>query len=393
MVEADYMFTLKDAALNNFIDDSTIALPRYQRKLTWGAKQNFEFCLSIFKDFPLGVIVINIESDEKGKFKKWLLDGRQRRNVLTRMQNPEEIYGWAKLCIGFKAKDSMEEIRDTFWNEVDEFLEPEDDTKELDGIGENNCLSEPPKIQETELEDNEEIEQNDNNDVEFKFDESEIVGNSEKKFVRGDLNRLLDLILMVHPLRGKKSGFTRNFDFSKYLDDLDFVGIDGSIDTEELLLWIGYKKDRAEKAGKYPPDQNEFLNWLKQGTRLKKRSDQALINEISRRWAAIERILNTLDGLSLQLNEGRIGYLLLDNSDNRDAQKIFELINSSGTKLEAVEILSAKPTWNVKVEKVSDEVSDGIKKLYDHLGVTQQDIVKWDIAATSIKRINFDYII
>ena len=390
------MFTIQEPSLKNFIEDSKIILPRYQRKLTWGVKQNFEFCLSIFKDYPLGVVVINIESDEKSKFQKWLLDGRQRRNVLIQMQNPEEIYRWAKAFIPFTVYQPAEVIRGLFWEKVDEFIEPGDEPEEPkrpDGEVDLDEYELVAKEEKSFLKPEEDTEESKRPDGEVDLDEYELVAKEEKSFVRGDLNRLLDIILMVHPLIGKKSGLTRNFDFSKYLDDLEFVGADGSIDTDELLLWIGYKKERAEKAGNYPPDKKEFLNWIKKGARLKKKSDFSLISEIDRRWAAIERILNTLDALSLQLNEGKIGYLVLQNTDNRDAQKIFQLINSSGTKLEAVEILSAKPTWNIKVDKVSSEVSDGVKKLYEHLGVTQQDIVKWDIAATSIKRINFNYII
>lgn len=378
-------FALQEATLNNFIDDGKIILPRYQRKLTWTQRQNFEFSLSVFKDFPLGVVVINLEEDDNGTFQKWLLDGRQRRNVLTEMQNPEKIYIWAKAAIGFKVNDTKERVRELFWEEVDKFLEPEE--KEENG-------DDKPSFQDSEseepasTEEDEEIEGEEENNT-----YNENISINGKKFVRGDVGRLLEIIYMIHPMRGKKNGLTRNFDFSKYLDGLDFIGDDGSVDSEELLLWIGYKKDRAEKTGNYPPDKGEFLKWLKQGTMLKAKSDQKLISEIERRWPEIIQILNILDVLSLQLNEGKIGYLVLQNADTRDAQKVFELINSSGTKLEAAEILSAKPSWNVKIDNVPTNVLEDVKKLYDQLGIKQQDVVKWDTIATSLQRIDLDYII
>ena len=58
--------------LNNKID-----LPRFQRKATWDERDNFKLCISVFKGYPIGVIIVN----ETGT-KKFLLDGRQRRNAL-----------------------------------------------------------------------------------------------------------------------------------------------------------------------------------------------------------------------------------------------------------------------------------------------------------------------
>ena len=40
--------------LNNKID-----LPRFQRKATWDERDNFKLCISVFKGYPIGVIIMN----------------------------------------------------------------------------------------------------------------------------------------------------------------------------------------------------------------------------------------------------------------------------------------------------------------------------------------------
>ncbi|MEI2361845.1 hypothetical protein [Priestia megaterium] len=85
------MFQLKEVSIDNFIKDNAIQLHRYQRKQRWNNSKNFELTISIFKEFPIGIVVINKE-DQGGKVKKWLLDDRQRRSALVKVKNPEYIY-------------------------------------------------------------------------------------------------------------------------------------------------------------------------------------------------------------------------------------------------------------------------------------------------------------
>lgn len=76
------------------------------------------------------------------------------------------------------------------------------------------------------------------------------------------------------------------------------------------------------------------------------------------------------------------------NLSPSDSQKIFNIINSEGEKLTAVEILSAKPTWNIKIENPSGNVLNSVKTLYKRIGSTVEDIVRWDLSATLISRLN-----
>lgn len=78
------MYEIRPEAVKTFITDRSIQLPRFQRKQTWDAKKNFQLCISVFKGYPMGVCILSLEND-KGRTKRFLLDGRQRRNALTLM--------------------------------------------------------------------------------------------------------------------------------------------------------------------------------------------------------------------------------------------------------------------------------------------------------------------
>lgn len=103
-------YNIETRQVSEFVKDNKIKLPRFQRKSTWDAKQNFELAISIFQEYPVGVVIINNEGDTS-----WLLDGRQRRNALMELRaNPNSVYDWARSYIRFKATESEEIVRQLF---------------------------------------------------------------------------------------------------------------------------------------------------------------------------------------------------------------------------------------------------------------------------------------
>ena len=68
---------------------------------------------------------------------------------------------------------------------------------------------------------------------------------------------------------------------------------------------------------------------------------------------------------------------------------VFTLINKEGAKLSAVEILSAKPAWNIPVKNVIQTVEDQKKKLYAAINtsIDAQATVRWDYPATLYDRL------
>ena len=131
MSSANQSYEIRPESIKTFIEDRTVKLPRFQRKQTWDEKKDFALAISVFKGFPLGVVVINKEVENR-KPLKWLLDGRQRRNALTNMLlDPEAIYVWARRFVGFKQSAEATDIEDLYWKKIEEYLGA-DDTDEKD---------------------------------------------------------------------------------------------------------------------------------------------------------------------------------------------------------------------------------------------------------------------
>lgn len=84
-----------------------IKLPRFQRKSTWNEIQNFELAISVFQDYPIGVVILNnIPSGDI-----LLLDGRQRRTALMGLvRDPICVYEWAKKYLKFSKSDDEQAV-------------------------------------------------------------------------------------------------------------------------------------------------------------------------------------------------------------------------------------------------------------------------------------------
>ena len=127
------MYEIRPESIKTFITDRNVKLPRFQRKQTWDEKKNFQLCISLFKEYPIGVCILSVE-ENKGKNVRWLLDGRQRKNALSMMyDDPENIYNWAKKFIGFKNSDQPSEIEEKFTQKINEYIEADldDEFEEL----------------------------------------------------------------------------------------------------------------------------------------------------------------------------------------------------------------------------------------------------------------------
>ena len=112
------MYDIFPKSLKEFIEDSTIRLPRFQRKASWDYKKRFELALSIFKNYPLGASILSKEIVD-GNLTEWLLDGRQRRDSLKIIYwNPEELYFWAKKYLPIKKNQNIDTISSTFKDKV-----------------------------------------------------------------------------------------------------------------------------------------------------------------------------------------------------------------------------------------------------------------------------------
>lgn len=347
-----------------FLDENSFTLPRFQRKATWDKKQNFELCISIFQDYPIGVVIVNKEQDALS-----LLDGRQRRSALITMRdNPVELYKWAQNYIGFKKTEDESELSRLYWDKVEKFLQTEDfgkETNHTENEDDNvNCYSEEA----------EDIREEDS-------------FNSVKQ--RKGLMTLLDIILMVHQIKPQGSKWERNFDFHtsssrvKYAPQKNGNKIDPKLLRKFILTFI--KEMKSEYNGQIT--QDTFIEYYMQNNIVT--DEETFKKELNLRWVEINKSIDVIMRSESIFSEARIGIIYLTNASPLDAQNIFSRINKGGTQLKAEELLSAKPYWNKKVDNVPINVRERVKTLYEKLGIElPPTTVRWDIAATFIPRVN-----
>jgi hypothetical protein len=202
MIGVHFMYEIRPETVKTFILDRNVRLPRFQRKQTWDEKKNFQLCISLFKEYPIGVCILSVDT-LRDKTIRWLLDGRQRKNALSLIyEDPENIYNWGKKFIGFKNSDQPSELEEKFWDKINEYIEADVNDEDLEeSILENTLESEEEQSQELE------------ND----FEEAQI-GST----ISG-LKLLLDIIKTIHNKSVKNTGFTKPFDISKYVNKLPYI--------------------------------------------------------------------------------------------------------------------------------------------------------------------------
>lgn len=182
-------YNIEPMELISFVEDNKLKLPRFQRKTTWDKKQNFELAISVFQDYPVGVVIINREQKSS-----WLLDGRQRRTALSIMrENPVELYEWAKSYLGFSKTADELEVTKRYWDKVERYLLTEESTDKKTDTNDEGTY-----------EDNEDAADYSSNANQDSFD-------SHKQ--RAGLKILLGLILMIHQNKPSGSKWEKLFDF------------------------------------------------------------------------------------------------------------------------------------------------------------------------------------
>lgn len=352
-------YNIETRSITEFVTDSKIKLPRFQRKSTWTAKQNFELAISIFQEYPVGVVIINDEGHSS-----WLLDGRQRRTALRDLRaNPDLVYEWARKYIKFKSNQDIVELKNMFWEKIDAYLQQEEQEEE-DSV----------TTVEPEIGDDEDI---------------------NKWRQREGLNTLLEIILMVHQKTSNGGKWERIFnDIDKLLERPPYAPKRNGFviipeDLRQFLL------DYKNKVGK--PTIDNFIQHMDDfGGAIKEGKEKEFRKRVEQKWDDIEHIILVIAKSEQIITDARIGVILLKNVTPLDAQNIFSRINSGGTQLKAEELLSAKPFWNEKVAMIDAKMQLLVNDLYSRLGVEiPQDgnVVRWDYGATLISRINDQHLI
>ena len=359
-------YHIESGPLTGFLDNTAIKLPRFQRKASWDSDQCFELCISVFQDYPVGVVTLNNEKDVS-----WLLDGRQRRTALKEMrENPISIYEWGMSYIGAKKTYDAEQITKAYWDKVETFLLSEE---------QKSNRSEEKETNEQQYEGEEEI-------VESSF-------NSEKQ--RDGLKLLLKIILMVHKNTSTGSRWERTFKYSDYC-----IGVKYQLKRENYKVnpkvlrtfLLDYVKCINENSREIT--EETFIEYIDDACSVKEESRKKFEKEIKRNWEYIKESVDIISKSEKIFTGAQIGYIQLTNVSPLDAQIIFSRVNDGGTKLKAEELLSAKPYWNEEIEISDDDVKTSVNQLYKKIGVDiPKTIVKWDIAATFLSRIDKQHLV
>lgn len=361
------MYEIRPESLKTFITANNIRLPRFQRKQTWDAKKNFELCISVFKNYPIGVSILSVD-ESRGSSVRWLLDGRQRRNALKLMfEDPENVYYWAQKFIKFRNGDQPHELQEKYWDKVNEFLETEPEDEQT---------QEPEEVDADTLE----VESIDIPD------EVELQEESTDKDLK-DLSLLFEIIRLCHNKSKKGTGFTLPFDFTKYGVKMPYNIIENGqplLSSKKLRMLLN------NYITFYPTDFKEeqnFKHFIEEQCNVDM-SNAQLEAYIHRTWPMMVERMYLLQSIDNLFSTQTIGLIEVKNLKPADSQKIFNLINSQGSPLKAVEILSARPKWNLKIDSPSGEVKQLVQDLYrTQMDIVPEGVVRWDMAATFLRRI------
>ena len=384
------MYEIFPKSLREFVEDSSIKLPRFQRKASWDPKKRFELALSIFKNYPLGASILSREADDNKNLTEWLLDGRQRRDTMKDIyESPDCLYVWGKKYLPIKKGDNLATINETFWNKVADFIEeekPDDPSK----VQKDSGLEEKGEQGASDTNSDEKSLNNIENNETETSDGSRIQANDLNNSDEEQLGTLLTLLNISFSYCKDKdiSGLTYSFDFKDYLSGKAFFGDLYSDDKRHVncaKLREFLRKYKSINIDKYS-NLNVFIEYLDQRYNWKDDSSKAkLTSFLTSSWKDQQlKIIDCFDSIDKMFLSRKIAIIETHDITPTDSQKIFNLINTGGTKLTASEILSAKPKWNKEIKAPGTILSNSIEKLYDNLelgNVSAEKTVIWDIPA------------
>lgn len=389
------MYHIKSYTIREFIEDEQITLPRYQRKKTWDAIKNFKLCISVFKQYPIGVCIVSEMRSPRGDVKKFLLDGRQRREALTDIStDPENVYKWAMKFLKFNKNTNDSDLRDLFDQKVQAFLEKEElrnENTDEDSSEDSLSSSEELDLTTEELGLNDDApEETDDNGQPY----------TESEFSDDGLRILCDLIVHTHHWNKKGSGFTAPFDFCKFVRNCPFADYHDdnayTLSSRDLKSFIWAYKENCKRLFPYEKDAfrdgENFFNYIKKNCGIAQPNIESKLKEyVERHWNAMLIRMDLLQSLKDVLSNNEIGVIEVGLMEAYDYQKIFNLINTQGEDLKAVEVLSAKPKWNYRIRVPHPDLVSTATALYNYIGTRPDYYVNWDLAATFVNRLSDNF--
>ena len=288
------MYEIRPETIKTFVLDRNIKLPRFQRKQTWDEKKNFQLCISLFKEYPMGVTILSVE-ETRGRTIRWLLDGRQRRNALLQMyEDPENIYNWAKKFIGFKNNHQPSELEELFRKKIDEYIENSEE---------------------------EEVETNEEDSSE---DSSEGIDSGEEECIdqKYGIEFLLEIIKIIHNKNKKNTGFTKPFDLTKFVSKLPYL--ENNQGTEKLssrklkTFLDEYRNNYCSNEDLDYENEDSFFSFIDSRCQISDKNN--LKRHIASNWKEMMIRISILERLDNLLSNSKIGLIEVKKISPADSQ-------------------------------------------------------------------------
>lgn len=355
-------YEVVNLSVKDFISDTSIKLPRFQRKSTWTLVQDFNLCISMFKGYPLGVVIYNNTTDAASKNVNYLLDGRQRRNALkTCIESPIAMYMAATKALNLKSSMSLDEVAKKFWTNVSGFFRKVDDS--------------------------------DDSSEESSGGGDEIDSMIESMQKNTNLKLLLDFIKAMHgPVSQGVTPWEKRWDFQKYFDYLIYVDKKTKkINPKKLKDFIVGHFSEVDLSGMAVDsfiasfEDFAFSDGGETGMKVK----------VAKVFDSLKEDIRVLTEINTNVfGDAKLGVIKITNATTLDSQMIFSLVNRGGTQLKSEELLSAKPFWNIQIpgDMISGAIKTKIQELYSKMGIPGENFahggnyVNWDVCATFLDR-------
>ena len=212
--------------------------------------------------------------------------------------------------------------------------------------------------------------------------------------LKDGLTLLYEIIRLCHNRTKKGTGFSAPFDFTKFVSKLPYlINVDGQqkLSSKRLKMVLNNYTIYCKEEGIEYDVETSFFSFLNDSYGIE--SNSKLQSFIHLKWPLIVERIDILQRIDDLLSTQTIGLIEVKNLTPADSQKIFNLINSKGSPLKAVEILSARPKWNISIESPTGEVKELVTKLYkEQMDIVPEGVVRWDLAATFLRRFPDNFI-
>lgn len=387
------MFQIEPKTLKDYVSDDSIRMPRFQRSEVWKDKQKFDLMLSICKQYPIGSVILCCEVNEKTKItEKWLIDGRQRYSTIQRiLLSPDLLWNWARKALKVKDSTSDGELRVKFSEYLEAYTnfdqtEHEDDPaaiRETDDTADSTTDDEETDTSSSDEETVNDTNQNNTNKT------------AGDNILPDRALRLLELLVFCKRHKSVYNyGLTQAFNFEKYIRKTDkfarnFITAGDThkrLSGEKTRVFVNSYKAYCKSQGIDYTDKNNFIIYIEDEYEFKdERTKAKYENTILCDWDTIQlEAIRFYEWVESLLSSSYIGVISVSEASAADEQKIFCLINSNGTPLNAAQILSAKPAWNEQIFNLGSDRQKSIGQVYGYLHNNDVDLstcVKWDLPA------------